>query len=284
MRLHHCLLAVLLATGCAPTLHLTRPTPPEATFGSVRTLSVDVSTATGKAIENAVITGIVLGEVPIPVPLDAAVRLSLVQALQALGYNVCPAAPCGEGAMNVVLTESAVNTEWHRNGRQTNVRVTARVKVRQHDGQEPYDFTFWARRSGRSEHAPALVKEASDAIAERMQATLLPGRMRSSIPLEDGGPLTPGVNMLLSSNWNGAVTYFTQLTQQQPDLAGAWYDLGVAWQAYGDWTQALAAYEQAAARERKDTFIDAANFARRQAPAVQPLQVPAQPQPQPQAQ
>jgi tetratricopeptide (TPR) repeat protein len=76
--------------------------------------------------------------------------------------------------------------------------------------------------------------------------------------------------MLLSSQWDSAISYFTQLTQQEPDNAGAWYDLGVAWEAFGDWGQALAAYEQAASRERKRTYLDAVTAARRRAPVVTP--------------
>ena len=148
------------------------------------------------------------------------------------------------------------------------------MKVKQSDGAEPYDFSFWDRRTGRVEEAPLLVRASADAIANSFARTLLPGTAKSTLPLEDGGPLSPGVNMLLSSNWTGAIGYFTVLTQQQPDLSGAWYDLGVAYEANGDWAQALAAYEQAAARDRKRTYLDAVSAARRMAPA-QPTVAPA---------
>ena len=38
------LLLISSLMGCAPALHLTRSTPPEASLGNVRTLSVSVST------------------------------------------------------------------------------------------------------------------------------------------------------------------------------------------------------------------------------------------------
>lgn len=271
---------IALSSACAPALHLTRPTAPEGDFGNVRTLSVTVSTDMGKAVENAVVTGLALGEVPVPIPVDRILKERLVARLQALGYGVCGEAPCGDGAMTVRLTESSVGTEFTGTSLRSNARITAKVVVKQNDGQTPYDFNFWDRRSGRVEEAPLLVQTCADNIAARFEATLRPGRQASTLPLRDGGPLSPGVNMLLSDNWSGAIAFFTQLTQQQPDLDGAWYDLGVAWEAQGDWGQALAAYEQAAARSRSDMYVDAVQSARRMAPAPppqpQPMAVPPQ--------
>ncbi|MDP3157427.1 MAG: tetratricopeptide repeat protein [Archangium sp.] len=261
-------------SGCAPVLRFTRPTPPEASLGNVRTLSVSVKTDMGKAVENAVITGLVMGEIPVPIAVDGVVKDRLSARLEQLGYVVCPSAPCGEGEMTVLLTESAVGTELTQNGLRSRSRLRARIKVKQLDGQEPYDFTFWDRRSGRVEEAPLLVRNSAESIAGNFAATLLPGRQNAELPLEDGGPLSPGVNMLLSSNWDGAIGYFTQLTQQQPELDGAWYDLGVAWEARGDWGQALGAYEQAAARDRKRNYLDAVDSARRMAPPVAAAPVP----------
>lgn len=270
-------LVLCFGAGCAPTLRFTRPTPPEASLGNVRTLSVSVTTDVGKNVENAVVSGLLTGEIPVPVSVDRVMKDRLSARLQELGYVVCPEAPCGEGAMTVRLTESAVGTEFTGSGLRSHSRITARIKVKQHDGQEPYDFTFWDRRSGRVDEAPALVRGSADSIAQSFAVTLLPGRQRAELTLEDGGPLSQGVNLLLSSNWDGAISYFTQLTQQQPDLGGAWYDLGVAWEARGDWGQALAAYEQAAQRSRKRMYLDAVDSARRMAPPPQqqgPVPVP----------
>ncbi len=273
--------AALVLAGCAPTLRFSRPSPPEASFGAVRALSVDVSTNVKRSVETSVIKGMARGEIPVPVPMHTVVRSSLVQTLEGLGYEICPAAPCGEGAMDVVLTESSVGTEWTRSGPVAHARITARIKVRQSDGVETYDYTFWARRSGSPGEAPALVKICADLIADRMLGTLSPGRERVERPLEDGGELTTGVNMLLSSNWGGAAAYVSDLVRRQPDLDGAWYDLGVAFESQGDWPQALAAYEQAAARERKRSYLDAVATARSRVPPA-PL-APSAPPPAPPA-
>ena len=275
-------LVLCLSAGCAPSLRFTRPTPPEASLGNVRTLWVSVSTNVARNVENAVVSGLLSGEIPVPVSVDGVMKERLSARLQELGYVVCPAAPCGDGEMMVRLTESAVGTEFTGNGLRSHSRITARVKVKQLDGQEPYDFTFWDRRSGRVDEAPALVRGSADSIAQSFAVTLLPGRQRAELTLEDGGPLSQGVNLLLSSNWDGAISYFTQLTLQQPDLGGAWYDLGVAWEARGDWSQALVAYEQAAQRSRKRMYLDAVESARRMAPPPSQQQLQTVPVPIPQ--
>jgi hypothetical protein len=260
------LLLLIVFSGCAPVLRFTRPTPPEGSFGNVRTMSVHVSTDVGQNVETAVERGIFQGEIPVPISADAVVKERLIARLTELGYVVCPQAPCGDGAMNVRLTEAAVGTEFTGTTLRSRSRIKARIVVKQNDGQEPYDWTFTDRRGGRVDEAPMLVRGSADSIASNMARTLLPGRAHAKLTLEDGGQLSQGVNMLLSSNWDGAISYFTQLTQQQPENAGAWYDLGVAWEARGDWGQALAAYEQAAAKDRKAMYMDAVETARRMAP------------------
>lgn len=266
------LLCAVMASGCAPILKVRIPTAAEANLGNVRSLSLTVNTDMSRSVERSIITGITRGAVPIPVPVHSVVKERLSRSLEQLGYQVCATAPCGDGAMEVELVESDVNTEFTHNGPRVRAHVKARVKVTQNDGVLAYDFSFWDTRSGSADRAGQLVGLVADNIASRFVATLTPGSQRVEFPLEDGGPLSTGVNMLLSSNWDGAIAYFTDLTRTQPELDGAWYDLGVAWEVKGDWTQALGAYEQAAARARKRTYLDAVANARRVAPSpVQPI-------------
>lgn len=266
---------LVLTSGCATVLKVRVPTGPEASLGAVKTLSLDVATDMSRSVERSIVSGLTRGAVPIPVPVHSVVKERLASRLEQLGYAVCPAAPCGDGAMSVELVESDVNTEFTQNGPRVRAHVKARVKVTQGtDGALVYDYSFWDTRSGSADRAGQLVGLVADHIANRFVATLTPGVQRVEFHLEDGGPLTTGVNMLMSSNWDGAVAYFTDLTRQQPELDGAWYDLGVAWEVKGDWTQALGAYEQAAARARKRVYLDAVANARRVAPApVQPIPV-----------
>jgi Tetratricopeptide repeat len=264
-----------LGPGCSTSLRLLRPTPPQGSMGTVRTLSVDVRTDVGKAATNSVVGGLFRGEVPVPVPFDGAVRAQLVARLEALGYAVCPSSPCGDGAMSTLLLESEVNTAVSTG--EATARVRAHVVVTQHDGTTPYDFTFWATRSGSMAEIPSLVRGCAEAVATRFDATLRPGSVIATIPLEDGGPLAPGVNQLLAEDFRSAAAYFSQLTEQQPELAGAWYDLGVAWEAQGAWGEAASAYEKAAGHARKRLYLDALDHARSLAPpAPSPMAVPPQ--------
>lgn len=259
--------AAAVLAGCGPSLRLTRPTPARGDLGGARTFALAVTTDMQRAAETSVLTGILKGEVPLPVPVHEVLRSTLTSRLQSMGFTLCPAAPCGDGTLTARLSESSVNTELVKGGLLTHVRLKADVALAKADGTTPYDFNFRVKRNGPPERAPALVVEACEAIAEMFEETLRPGSLTVTLPLEDGGPLSVGVNMLLSGNTTGAIDSFGRLTQEQPHLAGAWYDLGVAYEVRGEWGPALVAYEQAAARERKQHYLDAARDARRNAGA-----------------
>ena len=258
-------LAILTATGCTTTLRLTRPGPPQGTFGAARTLSVSTSTV-NKRVGDAVMQGLILGEIPVQVSAEKLVAEKLIARLLRLGYSVCPQPPCGGAAMNVTLTQSEVGTELASGGLRSHSRLRANIRVIASDGTNPYDFDFWDNRSGPVEAAPALVEACADTIANRFERSLQPSQEVAELPLEDGGPLSGGVNLLLSGSFISAVQFFEDLTRRQPELDGAWYDLGVAREAQGAWPQALAAYEQAVQRKRSKTYLDAVDTARRMVP------------------
>lgn len=276
---------VVASSGCQTVLRFSRPGPPEGNLGNVRTLSVEVKTAVGRTVETSVLNSLMRGEIGVPIRVDDQVQRQFEQRLTTLGYQVCPAAPCGDGRMTIVLTQSEVGNEMTRYGPQAHSRIACDVKVFAHDGTNPYDFSFWDRRTGSIGEGGSLVRTSVNNIGNRFEASLRPSRQHAELPLEDGGELDLGVNMLLSSQWRAAIDYFTKLTQQQPDNDGAWYDLGVAWEVEGNWGQALAAYEQAAARNRKRNYLDAVATAQRMAPQEpgpqqpQPMPTPVQPIP-----
>lgn len=257
----------LVSSGCTTTLRLTRPGPPEGTFGGARTLSVSTVTA-GKTAGNAVLQGLILAEVPITINAEALVKERIVARLQRLGYSVCGDKPCGDGAMQVALTESEVAAALSSAGLRATSRLRVNVKVRAADGSEPYDFDFWDSRSGSVAEAPMLVEACADTVANRFERTLLPSQQVSRLPLEDGGALSGGVNLLLAGSYLNATSYFEDLTRRDPQLDGAWYDLGVAYEAQGLWPQAAAAYEHAAMLKRSKTYLDAVETARAMTAAV----------------
>ncbi len=266
MRSFASLFIAALALGCAPTLRYNRQLPPRASLEPLRSLSLDARSDMKNVAQQAVMGGLLRGEIPIPVPTHPAVAIALRARLQQLGFTVCTPAPCGDGAMTVELLESEVNGRMTDSGAMARVRLKARVLVTPTQGEPVYDWDFSATRNGRQGDAGQLVASAAEGIADTFASTLLPGREQVRLQLEDGGALSPGVNMLLSSNWDGAVAYFSQLTREQPELDGAWYDLGVACEGKGDWVGALGAYEQASARSRKSHYLSAVRAARARQP------------------
>ena len=275
------LLLLVVLSGCAPTLYVTRPTAPEATLGPVRTVSVEASSNMGQSVGDAVVKGLFMGTISVPIATHTAVANKVKSRLAQLGYQVCEPGPCGDGVFHVNVLESAVDNQLTSSGPRARVFIKARMFVTLPDGQIPFDYNFWDTRYGSSGQAGQLVDAVANTLATRFANTLLPGSERVEFPLDDGGDLSPGVNMLMSSNWDGAIAYFTDLTQKQPDLAGAWYDLGVAHEVKNEWPQALNAYEQAAARSRKQYYLQAVSTARanQPAPTVQPIPLDAQPAP-----
>lgn len=269
-------------SGCQTVLRYSRPTAPEGNFGTVRTMAVNVQTQVAQTVETAVVNGIFNGEIPVPIRVEPQLKERLEQKLTQLGYSVCAQQPCGDGQMLVMITQSEVGNEMGQNGLRSHSRISCTIKVMQANGQVPYDFNFWDRRTGSVGQAPSLVRTSLDNIVDRLAGTLQPGREWIEVPLQDDSELESGVNMLLASNWGGAIAFFTQVTTQQPQNHAAWYDLGVAWEAQGDWAQALRAYEQAASLKRSSQYLDAVEAAQRMTPSqpqVQPMPTPVQPIP-----
>lgn len=270
---------LVVLSGCAPSLYVTRATAPQATLGPVRTVSVEASSNMSQSVGDAVMKGLFMGTISVPIATHTAVASKVRGRLAQLGYQVCEPAPCGDGVFHVNVVESAVDNQITSSGPRARAFIKARMFVTLPDGQTPFDYTFWDTQYGSSGRAAQLVDAVATQLAGRFEATLLPGSERVKFPLDDGGDLSPGVNLLLSSNWDGAIAYFSDLTQKQPELAGAWYDLGVAYEVKNQWPQALGAYEQAAARSRKSYYLQAVSTARanQPPPQVQPIPLEAPP-------
>ncbi len=257
-----------LSFSCASTLVYRRPLPPEGSFGDVKTLSVEARSDMKQAVKQAVTSGLLRGEVPIPIPTHPVVAAALERTVRQLGYEVCEPAPCGDGTMEIELLESAVNKHFSSDGSYTRARLMAQVKVTPHGATEPvYSWTFTSTRTGGVDEAARLVAGAAEGIAETFSSTLLPREERISVKLEDGDELAPGVNLLLSSQWEAATQFFSELVREQPGHDGAWYDLGVACEANGDHVCALSAYQQAAALARKKHYLAAVSASQRRQPA-----------------
>jgi hypothetical protein len=269
----------LLVCACSPALEIRRLSPPKAVLGTARTVHVQVIPGPFDVVEGQ------------PERVSEMMLRRISERLSAVGYTVCPQLPC-DGALEVDLappTPSAQsNTMPHLPTMdmmeaafgavrkqaatsapapgspavtpQANVHLRVRITLTQADGKIGYlrslteDLTA-AKPMG------DLTKDAVDAVVKTFGDELSRQEPEVVVRLEVGGPLNHGVELLHAGDWAGAVGYFTELTRAQPELDGAWYDLGFALEAQRAWGPALEAYRAAAQRARKPHYTRAVAIA-----------------------
>jgi hypothetical protein len=271
-----CILGLwLLASACSPALTMRRLSPPKAVLGTAHTVHVHVTPAP---------SDVVPGETE---RVSEAIRRKFSERLTAAGYAVCPQLPCGDGVLEVVLDDVAFDGKtpsappapkvsemtalmdlhgfrFSSNSApgQDGVRLVVRVTLTQ-AGVQVGVPSISTQLVNRQASVNDMLKEAEDAVVSRFGDELGRQTPLVEVPLEGGGPLNRGVEMLHAANWAGAVTYFTELTRTQPELDGAWYDLGFAHEAQNEWAAALEAYRQAAQRAKKPHYTSAVSVAER---------------------
>ena len=259
---HVVLLCLGLASGCATTNIPVIKTAPEGDFGPVRTLAVDSSTATAQVIDHAVVSGVFRRSVPVPITVHPYVEERVRARLQKLGFQLCAPAPCGDGIMHITLEESQVNQHWGPDGASATARVVAHLQVVTNAGANPYGFRFTRTETGPVNDGQRLVALVAEEVADGLEQTLTPTNQRLWYTVDDGGVLGLGVNMLAANDFDGAARYFQSVVARTPNLAGAWFDLGVAWEAKNNWIEAAKAYEQAALLKRDHRYMRAARISR----------------------
>jgi hypothetical protein len=253
-----------------------RLSAPKAALGTARTVYVAVTPAATDVVPDQ------------PEKVSATVARRLSERLTAIGYAVCPQLPCGDGVLQVVVEESSFNTTREMphlpdfammeaamnavrgTGSATTVTTTTRVPVNvqlrvrltfeQPDGSVGFRRTF-TKLTSRQGTVGEVMKESIESVVKSLEDLLARQAPVSMVPLEVGGPLNRGVELLHKHDWAGAVTYFTELTGTQPDLDGAWYDLGFALEAENAWGPALEAYREAAKRAQKPHYESAVRTA-----------------------
>ena len=247
---HVAVLCLGLVAGCATSrIPITRAGP-EGSFGSVHTLAVESSTATTQVVDHSVMSGVFYRSVPVPITVHPLVEERVRMRLQRLGYQLCAPAPCGDGVMRITLEESQVNQHYGPNGASATARVLAHLEVFTNAGANPYGFRFTRTQTGGVMDGPRLVALVAEEVADGLEQTLTPSFQRLWYVVDDGGVLRPGVSMLMASDFDGAVRYFQGIVARTPGVAGAWFDLGTAWEAKSNWVEAAKAYEQAALLKR----------------------------------
>lgn len=268
------LLVSLLASACAPVLKIRRLAAPQAALGTARTVLVHVTPASTDALPDQ------------QEKLSEVVQRQVSERLTASGYTVCPQAPCGDGVLEVTIDQASFAREMPhlpsfsmmdaavravRSGGTATVTevvpdepVTAQLLVRftlvQPDGAVGFRRSFDQSLS-RTGKVGAVMKEAVDGVVKSLGDLLVRQAPVAMVPLEGGGELNHGVELLHKADWAGAVVWFTELTRTQPELDGAWYDLGFALEAQGAWKPALDAYREAAKRAKKPHYEKAVSTA-----------------------
>lgn len=259
--------ALLALTGCAPSLYVTRWAAPEASLGAVRVLGITVDTSAKHQVTNALVTGLFTGQLTVPSDPAPLLQRHLAQRLPEVGVTVCPSVPCGDATLAVEVRESSVGGGPTKNGDlRVDARLAVRVRVTARDGAELLAWRYDEHAWDRMDAADQVLERAADGIALQLVRTLSPRQVRERIPLEDAGPLQQGVKLLLGGDTDGAERYLLELAQQQPGLAGVFYDLGVIAEVRGDYARAASFHRQALQRDARRLYFDAAESAERKVP------------------
>jgi tetratricopeptide (TPR) repeat protein len=248
----------LLATACAPTIVVRYDVPAAVHFGNaVQNVYVDYTVGAPDVLT-------VLD------PLSALVRTSVapdvarhlerrLAAAQLFDVVLGCQAPCpqADARFEVEMDTSSVSRGEvaARGGAGSETSATAGVKVRvlNRDGTSRYEATYHGRASAGIPRASAtqpddvqLVRAAAFNAVDQFVADLQPSMASVSFPLEDDGPLEPGVQLAMDGDLDGAWASFQQVIQQNPRDAAALYDLGVVLTARGDLELARDAFAAAA--------------------------------------
>ena len=234
-------LALLFLSSCTPALTIRRLAPPAGALGPGRTVSLTVSAAP-------------CGDGALEVALDEA-RFT---------EQVIPASkvdPELEAKVAAVVASGGFTSDATVPQKLLTAGFKTRVTFTQQDGVVMYRRPQNLEKSvvgTMAEFSRQVTRELAAAFEEQLSrhAPFAP------VLLEGGGPLNAGLALLHESKWKEARDSFHKLAQEQPDLDGAWYDLGFASEVQGDWSAALTAYREALKRApQKSHYEEAATIA-----------------------
>ncbi len=247
-------------SSCAPTLYLHRNLPPLADPAAVQQVEVTTRSDLGRQAGTAVMSTVMLGRVDVPISVEGLVRDEVARQLPGVGVQVCAQSPCPQtpSVLNAYIVESTVGPQVDSKGVTTlRAKLTVRFEIVGRDGRRFLDRAWSDGRSAGVLYADRLMPDASRDVVGHLARAFLPRQYTVAIPLEDGGPLDPGVNKLLAGDAQGARADFEALVASPEGSAAAWYDLGVCGEVQGDWQLAVRGYRGAAERLRKDLYLEA---------------------------
>lgn len=229
-------LLCFVVAGCAPSLTLRRLARPQVALGDVRSLSVAVG------IEGA--TQTFSDKTPIAERLEA----RLVTALKGSRLAPCERAPCGDGALTVTLREVTFDAPMTERPERV-LGFTAQLTFTPSAGPSRTSTHKFSMIAARDRDPDAVMAEHLDRFAKEYVESLSPRAPLATLELAACEGCNPGIERLHRAEWSAAADAFRALTAEHPELAGAWFNLGVALEAQGLFRAALDAYKKAAERD-----------------------------------
>ncbi len=271
------------SVGCAPTLVINRRAPPLVDPATTRRLGLEVEMDLGRQAQTSVLATVFVGQVSVPLDAKGNLEEAFARRLPEVGIALCPQAPCpdADATLRAFVIESTVAPHAGKNGElRSRADLRVRVELQRRDGTLAVSRVLSSWRSGDLLEAGRLMPQAADGIATELTRIFQPRHYAIELPLEDGGPLGPGVKRLLANDPGGAEQVFRGVLQAEPNNAGAWYDLGVCAELAGDWTRAAEAYRSAVGLEKKGAYLDALGRAESELRVLQNQGQPPRPIPQ----
>jgi tetratricopeptide (TPR) repeat protein len=208
---------------------------------------------------------------------DAMVK-SASQHLELAGYTVCSPSPCGDGVLELTITESSfvlqaqqespqaaamkaqleatmaaygfssAGAVWTSSNDIVKAKLDLVAQLTLPGGKVTFKRDAHRQLDDRGKAPSTVMKESLEVVSKELFEPLRRNTPLAQVPLEGGGPLNRGVELLHEKKFVEAASYFAELSKSQPELDGAFYDLGFALEAQSAWEPALAAYREAAQR------------------------------------
>lgn len=259
------LVCLVAMSGCGPALTIRRLAPPKVALAAnklelkvINHGSENVA-GTGERVSDAMVKG-------------ATAHLELA------GYSVCSPSPCGDGVLELTITESSFvlqpqqespqsvamkaqleaamaaygfpsgNAVWTSSDSIVKAKLELTAQLTLPTGKITFKRTAQRLLDDRGKAPSTVMKETIEVVSKELFEPLRRNTPVAQVPLEGGGPLNRGVELLHERKFAEAASYFAELSKSQPELDGAFYDLGFALEAQSAWAPALAAYREAAQR------------------------------------
>lgn len=245
---------VLGLTACGPRLSIRREQPARADLGA------DVRALTVVNGHRESVMGVILD------PLTALARTSLTpdavrtveRDLSRSGarYRVLPRCgrncPAADALVEVSVTSVSVERGDTAQEREKVAHATVQIRVIKANGQLLWEGRYSGERRGgvpnttRERDTNRILSDSVDEAVAAFVRDLYPQWIHETFRLEDDGPLEPCARAAMKGNLDAAEGVARQVLAQQPNHAGAIYNLGVIFTAKGQLEAALEAFQAAA--------------------------------------